>query len=161
MAIDTFELIINSLTKFDDKVNDFYDDLIKQKYIEEKDKKKLKLIFDHIPEIIVKYRLFQRKTITEGFGLPKLVSCSSSAAIKPIYKNSFKYGIDDIHSYKPEPIGYCVVAQIKLKKNDSEETFSFQLNRDIFNRFITDLLALQSEMEQLNKMKDLLKESEK
>ena len=74
-----------------------------------------------------------------------------SAMIKPVFPRKFEYGKDSLERYEPSPIGYCVVAQIELQKSDTAQVFSLQLDRENLDRFVTDLLALQAELVQMEK----------
>jgi hypothetical protein len=105
-------------------------------------------VFLKLGKIVEKYKYYVREKRTSAYGQPTLVSSSMSAALKPVFERKFNYGEDRIEKYVPKSIGYCVIAQVQLKV-DTNESYSFQTDMNSFDRFISDLLALQAEMREL------------
>ena len=153
-SIGIIRSILDASSRDDDNPEDFLHDVVSLELVEKEHHEKLARAFKKLRILASKQRLQLRKSKTEGFALPGLVSSSMTAAIKPVYEHDFKYGTDKIEEYDPIPIGYAVIAEIQLKKSDTNNTFSVHLNRDNFNRFITDLLAVQTEMESMQKLVD-------
>lgn len=153
-SVGVIKLILDMSSRDDDNPEDFLHDLISLELVEKEHHEKLARVFKKLRIVSDKLRVLLRKSKTEGFAVPSLVSSSMTAAIKPVYERDFKYGRDKIEEYDPMPIGYAVLGEIQLKKSDSDETFCVQLNRDNFNRFISDLLVVQTEMESMQKLVD-------
>ncbi len=151
-SVGVIRAILNASSRDDDDPEDFLHDVVSLELVEKEHHEKLARAFKKLQTIADTQRVLLRRSKTEGLAVSRLVGSSMTAAIKPVYDRDFKYGRDKIEKYDPIPIGYAVLAEILLKKNDGDETFSVQLNRDNFNRFISDLLALQTEMESMQKL---------
>jgi len=146
-SLSILKLFIDRLVSHGDDVGDFYADLKDLDVIEEGTSyDTLDIVFSRLPGITANFRLLRRRILTEGFGMPFLTGSSYTPAIKPVLQKSFEYGVDEISTYKPAPIGFTVVAQVELQNSDSGHIFAFQVNRDNFDRLIADLLALQAQM---------------
>ncbi len=145
--ISILVLFINRIVDNDESVTDFYADLKDLNIVPDPPGyATLDIVFSRIPPIAKQFRLYLRCRATEHYGLPVLTGSTMSAAMKPVFSRTFRYGEDSLEEYSPVPIGYCTVVQIELQKADTQEVFSFQVNRDNFDRLIADLLALQAEL---------------
>ena len=160
-AISILKLLISRIIAEDDPIENYRDDIVALGLVQESEQPKINLLFSRLPAIVEKFRLFHRRTVAEGLGMPRLSGSSMSAAIKPIYGRTFRSGVDDLKTYDPIPMGYAVVAQILLERDGrEEEMFCFQMNRDNLNRFVSDLLALQAEVEKMHDSGERLSKAE-
>lgn len=148
------KLFIDRIIDKNENVNDFYEDIKSANLVpSEIGYKTLDVIFAKMPDLIAKFRILRRQRVTESSGIATLTYCSSCSILKPILRKRFEYGVDKINEYLPEHIGYCVMAMIELEKSNDQK-FSFQMNSDDFNRFISELLSLQAEMRQLENVSE-------
>jgi len=149
-VMSILHLFINRLVDQKDDIKDFHQDIMDLEEFSDVSKSEaLDVIFARLPEVIEKFKYMTRKKAAETDGIPLLVSSTMSAAMKPILEQRFEYGRDKIEEYKPQLMGYTVVAQVGFQLHDNNNVFAFQMGSDDFNRLITDLLALQSEMRHL------------
>ena len=152
-ASDTLSIVkffIDKIIDYDEPASYFVEDLRELKILDNVEGyNSLDKFFSKMMPVIEKFRFYRRCRLTEDYGQPTLIGSSMSAVMKPVHSKNFKYGKDDIASYKPRIIGHTIVAQIELEQSSRSETFTFQMNEDNFDRFITGLLALQAEMKQL------------
>ena len=146
-CLSILRMFIDRIIDHDDDPEAFYADLKDLDIVDQKTGyKTLDIVFSRLPDIIKGFCLLNRRKMTEGLGLPILTGSTMTAALKPVFSRMFKYNEDSLEKYKPEPIDFAVVGLIELERSDSESVFDFQLDMDNFDRFITDLLALQAEM---------------
>jgi hypothetical protein len=146
-CLSILKMFIDRITEHDDDPEAFYADIKDLDMVDQKTGyKTLDIVFSRLQDIIRGLRLLKRRKLTENFGLPVLIGSTMTAALKPVFSRKFKYNEDSLEKYKPEPIDFAVVGLIELERSDCESVFDFQLDMDNFDRFITDLLALQAEM---------------
>lgn len=152
--------MLDSFGELGDRAGDFVDDL---KELDTLDKPQeydtLRKYFIDLEEDASRIFLLKRSRKAISSGAQLLQSCSLSAALKPIYREMFKYGELELVDYRPKAIGYIGVVLIELMRSGSEENFSFQIDRENFNRFVSDLLAVQMELKEVEKVAEQLQQN--
>lgn len=149
-SLSILRLFINRLAEHGDEVSAFYQDIKDLAIVDDEiGYQTLDVVVSRLPAVVKRFRFLIRRHATEMDGAPTLTGSSMSAAMKPVLPKKFRYNEDKIEDYTPRPLGYTVVAQIELQLSGQSQVFAFHMNSDNFDRFITDLLALQFEMRML------------
>lgn len=149
-SLSILRLFINRLVEHSDDVSAFYQDIKDLAIIDDAiGYQTFDVVFSRLPAVVKSFRFLIRRHAAEMDGAPNLTGSSMSAAMKLVLPKKFRYNEDKIEDYTPQPLGYTVVAQIELQLSGRDQVFAFHMNSDNFDRFITDLLALQCEMRML------------
>ncbi|RJP56102.1 MAG: hypothetical protein C4541_13055 [Candidatus Auribacter fodinae] len=149
-ALSAMIYCITIIAEGNDDIKDFYSDLKELKIINEKaNYKSLDYFFSNLDSVVTKFQFFIRESHSANRGMPSLDRVSATAAMRPIYARDFSYDDDSLDTYKPNCIGLCVVAEIMLSTEDPDSFLSFQLNSEGLDRFISQLLAVQCQLKQM------------
>ena len=160
--VDDITLITSSMLQYlggyGDSIEDFIEDLRSSKSLdEEKHFESIRKYLEDLSCVTQLYHLLSRARATELDGAASLKSSSMSAAIKPVYERDFRYGEDELTKFNLNPISYVCVAMVELEKDDANEHFTFQMNRETFDKFLSDLIVLQARMKQMEEPMKILK----
>jgi len=129
----------------DDRGEDLYKDLVEHPAdCGEADLTSLKQMFEQLDPIVGRHRISIKRQASLLGGAPTLKSASLQPIIKPVSNRPFDSKSQRLEDYKPELIDYCVAVQVELETS-ADGHVAFQMDMATFDRFITDLLALQSE----------------
>lgn len=78
-------------------------------------------------------------------GAPMLKGASTSIIVKPVFKERFDFDKQDIKDYKPVFLKFepCVLFELH---DANDNTLTFQMGTDSFERFLNDMISLQIEL---------------
>jgi len=78
--------------------------------------------------------------------LPGIRALEHFCAVRARFDKAFNYYEDSIETFDPKTVDYHPVIVIKMGLDDGSEQFSFQLDQERLDRFISELIAAQKEL---------------
>lgn len=101
--------------------------------------------------------------VTESRSSPILLGSNATINIRPVFERHFDQEKNSIKDYSPQAAAFTVVGLLEILIDDGQgepESKSFQVTPDALEKFITDLLVLQKELNYADQLIPLLPASE-
>jgi hypothetical protein len=140
--------VLTRLGEFDDSLADFIEDLETVGFFtDESQYQTLARYLTPLVPYAKRIYLLERKETVEDRGAPLLRRASIGVAVKPVFDRDFCYGEERVTDYNPIIISHTVTTQIELSLQGADSTVSFQLCEETLDRFVSDLLIAQRQIQ--------------